>query len=172
MAATSKGGEEHLGCGLYRTTEPIDEDVPAGALVYFHNHGDPGPGVYLPQAWKNNRAVFHERGTVLPHPAYRATLQPLRHEGLYRVREPFFCCEDRCHYFEQELLVQLGYNARADAILFVPQLVEGTLALPSEGTRVGDDQLGRLTPLRVATTAAENDGSATDARPPGAPTLH
>ena len=31
-------------CGLYRTTKPVG-DVPAGALVYFHNHGTPGAAV-------------------------------------------------------------------------------------------------------------------------------
>ena len=106
--------EEHRGCGLYRTTVAIEHTLAAGVLVFFHNHGDPGPGLYLPQGWKNNRALFHGRGILLPDPSYLATLQPLLPEGLYRVRDPFFCCEDRCHYFEEELLVQLGYNARAE----------------------------------------------------------
>lgn len=167
--------EEHRGCGLYRTTVAIEHTLAAGVLVFFHNHGDPGPGLYLPQGWKNNRALFHGRGILLPDPSYLATLQPLLPEGLYRVREPFFCCEDRCHYFEEELLVQLGYNARAEAILFVPQLVEGTLALPAEGTRIGDAQLGRLAALKVAITAAASDGSTASldsSGAAGAPTLH
>lgn len=40
--------DDRVPCGLYRTTRPIPDAVPAGVLVYYHNHGDPGPGVYLP----------------------------------------------------------------------------------------------------------------------------
>ena len=36
-------------CGLYRTLLPIG-DLEAGRLVYFHNHGNPGAGVYFPGA--------------------------------------------------------------------------------------------------------------------------
>lgn len=141
--------DEQVGCGLYRATEAIGEDVSEGALVYYHNHGDPGPGVYLPHTWKHNRATFQEQGITLPYPGYAATLEPLLPEGLYRVREPFYCCEQRCHYFDEELLVQVGYNAQAEAIVFVPELVDGALAWPAEGTRVSPEQLGKLSPLKV-----------------------
>ncbi|MCK5800380.1 MAG: hypothetical protein KAI47_24490 [Deltaproteobacteria bacterium] len=136
-------------CGIYRTTEPIDEAIPAGAFVYYHNHGDPGPGVYLPESWRNNRAVFHETGTTIPAPSYAETLEPLVTEGFYRVTEPFYCCEKHCQRFEEDLLVQLGYNGDAQAILFVPELVEGAIALPAEGTLVDEEQLARLQPLKI-----------------------
>jgi hypothetical protein len=32
-------------CGIYRTSQPLGDHVPAGQLVFFHNHGDPGPGI-------------------------------------------------------------------------------------------------------------------------------
>jgi hypothetical protein len=60
-------------CGIYRTTVPIAAAVPAGVLVYYHNHGEPGPGVYLPRDWRNNRAVFHEGGTTVPDERYAGT---------------------------------------------------------------------------------------------------
>src|SRR6185436_5605612 len=97
-------------CGLYRTKKQLGDAVPAGRLVYFHNHGDPGPGVYLPSGWSANRARWHDRGTPIPDPVWAETLQPLAPEGLYRVRETFTCCEKNCRSFEPELLVQLGYN--------------------------------------------------------------
>ena len=75
-------------CGLYKTTEPVGE-VPANRLVYFHNHGNPGPGIYLPHAWKGNRARFHEHGTPLPSPELGRALKPLAAEGFYRVAEAF-----------------------------------------------------------------------------------
>lgn len=138
-----------LPCGIYRTTAPIEDAVVANALVYYHNHGDPGPGVYLPADWRNNRAVFGEQGTTVPHEDYAETLEALLPEGFYRVAKPFYCCEKRCQYFEQELLVQLGYNGSAEAIVFVPEMIEGALALPAEGTMVSEDQLGKLTALKV-----------------------
>lgn len=137
-------------CGLYRTTEPI-EGVPANQLVYFHNHGDPGPGVYLPEAWALNRARFSKRGTTLPDPSLAFTLERLPAEGFYRVLEEFTCCEKNCRTFGPDLLVQLGYNAQAEPILFVPELSDAGVALPQMGTKLARDRLGRLSPLKVAT---------------------
>ena len=48
-------------CGLYATRATIGS-IPPGRLVYFHNHGNPGPGIYLPASWKGNRARFEARG--------------------------------------------------------------------------------------------------------------
>jgi hypothetical protein len=137
-------------CGLYRTGSALGEHVPAGRLVYFHNHGDPGPGVYLPEAWALNRARFGARGVPIPAPAWAASLEPLPAEGLYRVREAFHCCEQRCRLFEPDLLVQLGYDGAAHAILFVPEWTDRGLAIPERGALVDDDRLAKLTPLRVA----------------------
>lgn len=143
-----------VSCGIYRTTAPIlgssgEESVPAGVLVFYHNHGDPGPGVYMPREWRNNRAIFNERGITVPDAAYAESLEPLLPEGFYRVTEPFYCCEERCQYFEEDLLVQLGYNGDAEAILFMPELIEGALALPATGTVVDDWKLAKLQRLKV-----------------------
>lgn len=135
-------------CGLYRTTEPIGP-VGAGRLVYFHNHGDPGPGVYLPESWSLNRARFSARGVTLPDPALAGTLEPLPPEGLYRVKAPFTCCAKGCRTFEQDMLVQLGYNAAAQPILFVPEWTERGLGFPERGTLLDPDRLTRLAGLRV-----------------------
>jgi hypothetical protein len=142
--------KDDIPCGIYRTTRAIEPSIPAGALVFYHNHGDPGPGVYMPKSWTNNRARFHEQGTTVPDEAYAQTLQALPKEGYYRVKEPFYCCENHCRLFEENLLVQLGYNGQAQAIVFTPELVEGALAVPSEGQLVDDDQLSKLAPLKVA----------------------
>ncbi|MBS2032974.1 MAG: hypothetical protein JST54_34195 [Deltaproteobacteria bacterium] len=139
-------------CGLYRTNREL-AGIPAGRLVYFHNHGEPGPGLYLPQSWKLNRAQFSERGQTLPSPSDASGLEPLPGEGLYRVREAFFCCAKQCRRFEPELLVQLGYNAAADAIVFVPEWTASGLAIPESGTGVDRARLSMLQPLRVAQSA-------------------
>jgi hypothetical protein len=136
-------------CGLYRTTAPIGA-IPSGRLVYFHNHGDPGPGLYLPEGWKHNRIRLSARGTLLPTPEDARSLLALPPEGFYRVAEGFHCCEKRCRFFEAEMLVQLGYDGAGEALVFTPELVDGMLAIPERGNRVQLDQLRHIEPLKVA----------------------
>src|SRR5688500_7170961 len=106
-------------CGFYRTTQAIGP-VPQDRLVYFHNHGDPGPGIYLPIDWRANRANFADRGTTLTDEAIAETLDPLAPEGLYRVEHEFTCCAKRCRMYRPGQLVQLGYDVTAKPILFIP----------------------------------------------------
>jgi hypothetical protein len=144
----------HPPCGLYRTTVAL-EDVPPGRLVYFHNHGNPGAGIYLPHGWQTNRAQWHQNGHTVPGPEWSQTLQPLPAEGLYRVTEGFFCCEKKCREYPGEALVQLGYNAEAEAILFLPEWTGGSLGFPERGTRIAPGNLSRLSLLQVAQARAE-----------------
>lgn len=136
-------------CGIYRTTRALGEHVPADRLVYFHRHGDPGPGVYLPSGWTANRARWHETGHTIPSPDWATSLVPLPREGLYRVREPFACCAKRCRTFGTDLLVQLGYDGEAQPLLFVPEWTPAGLAIPELGLRIDAEQLGRLVRLEV-----------------------
>ncbi len=147
-------------CGIYVTTAAIGT-VPAGRLVYFHNHGDPGPGVYLPSAWRGNRARFEARGHLLPTPDAVRHLERLPREGFYRVREAFYCCEEQCRRFEPESLVQLGYDGQGTAILFIPQWVDGQLAIPDRGTRIDRDRVRSMTALSVpvADTPVHDEGA-------------
>jgi len=135
-------------CGLYRTTGSIGS-VDAGRLVYFHNHGNPGPGIFLPKAWKLNRAEFHDKGHVLDDPELTRFLQPLPPEGFYGVVESFHCCEKNCRLFEQDALLQLGYNANAEPILFVPEIVDSMLAVPAKGWKTSLEVLSGLRQLKV-----------------------
>lgn len=147
-------------CGLYLTRAPIGS-VPEGRLVYFHNHGEPGPGVYLPSSWRGNRARFEARGHLLPTPADVRHLQPLAEEGFYRVSAPFHCCEKQCRLFEVDSLVQLGYDGAGNAILFTPQWIDAALALPERGTRIDRDRVDVLKRLRVpiSDTPKHDDGA-------------
>ncbi len=138
-------------CGLYRTSEAIGS-IPAGRLVFFHDHGDPGPGVYLPESWSQNRAKFASGGTTIQSEAQAASLQPLLAEGLYRVEESFTCCDKNCRTFEADTLVQLGYNGNAQPILFLPEWGPAGLSFPESGQRVDDLRLARLGFLLVADT--------------------
>jgi len=135
-------------CGIYRTTAPVGT-VPAGRLVYFHNHGEPGPGIYLPSTWHGNRARFEARGHLLPTPESVELLAPLAAEGFYRVDRPFHCCEQQCRRFGPNELVQLGYDGSGKAILFIPQWTNGALAIPDRGTRIDAENIESMTRLRV-----------------------
>ena len=143
-------------CGLYLTRAPIGA-VPAGRLVSFHNHGEPGPGVYLPTGWAANRARFEAPGTLLPRPEDAVFLEPLPPEGFYRVVEAFHCCASNCRQFQADLLVQLGYDGAGTPILFVPERADFGLSAPDKGTRLDRDRIAHLAPLRVATQQGGKD---------------
>ena len=139
----------HPPCGLYRTTRPLNA-VGAGRLVSFHNHGEPGPGIYLPQGWQHNRVQWHERGDTVPDSEWSSSLVPVPAEGLYSVTAPFYCCEKRCTHFETGQLVQLGYDGDANPILFVPEWTAQGLTCPERGSSLSLDRLGSLRILKVA----------------------
>lgn len=135
-------------CGIYRTTEVI-AGIEPGRLVYFHNHGTPGPGLYLPESWKLNRAAFAERGQTLTEVELAQTLRPLPAEGLYRVRAAFTCCAKKCRTFAEETLLQLGYNGAGQAIVFEPEWNASGIGIPESGQLIDDTCLTSLTALTV-----------------------
>lgn len=118
-------------------------------LVFFHTHGEPGAGVYLPESWNLNRAVFAKHGGPVPSPEWAKDLEPHPVEGFYRVCEPFRCCDKRCRLFETDLLVQLGYNAEAAPLLFAPGWTVEGMAIPDRGTAIDTERLSKLAPLKV-----------------------
>jgi hypothetical protein len=138
-------------CGLYLTTGTIGS-IEEGRLVYFHNHGEPGPGIYLPEDWKYNRAQFGKKGQMLGDPGLVRFLRPLPPEGFYRVVEAFHCCEKHCRLFQQEALLQLGYNAQGEPILFVPELVDSMFAVPAKGWKTSLESIAQMRQLAVPVT--------------------
>lgn len=148
MSWHARGVSKLPACGLYRTVAAIG-DVPAGRLVYFHNHGEPGPGVYQPQSWTANRAEFSPRGTTVAPDFDGRALHPLPAEGFYRVSAAFYCCPKRCTQFEPDTFVQLGYNGAGKALVFTPELSGTAIAIPERGTPVDDNVLGNLRLLKL-----------------------
>ena len=141
--------DEQRPCGLYRTTVATLDGIQPDRLVYYHNHGDPGPGVYYPDRWVNNRAVFSDRGHMIPSPDYASSLQALHDEGFYKVEASFHCCDKNCREFKIGELVQLGYDGSASPILFSPGYRGERFELPETGTPVRLDRLNHLEPLRI-----------------------
>ncbi len=125
-------------------------DMPPGRLVYFHNHGDPGAGIYLPKAWSSNRAEWHERGHPVPDAEWSQSLEAIPAEGLYSVQTGFFCCDKQCTRYEVGQLVQLGYDGEANPILFVPEWRAHGLTFPDRGSRVDLSTLASMSLLKVA----------------------
>jgi hypothetical protein len=149
MSDPSLNKESKRPCGFYRTTLALGDKIPAGILVFYHNHGEPGPGLYLPQRWHRNQAIFHRHGIIIPDASYADSLELLPPEGFYRVVEGFYCCEEKCRFFKPHLLVQLGYNRRAEPIIFLPKLYQGEIYLPERGSQVHREKLDNLCQVTV-----------------------
>jgi len=144
-------------CGLYRTNEALGDRVPANLLVYYHNHGDPGPGIYPVERWQNNKAQFRREGITVTEEEYVKSMTHLKDEGFYRVAKEFYCCEKKCRKFERDTLIQLGYNGDGAPIVFVPEWHPEGLLLPEKGNLVDDDVLGHIKPLKVVFKFASGD---------------
>jgi hypothetical protein len=140
-------------CGLYRVTKAI-AGIPADRLVYFHNHGDPGAGVYFPERWTHNRAHFSPKGSTVPADFDPSSLMPLPAEGFYHFKVTSHCCEKKCTKFEPDQLLQLGYNGNGKALVFMPELAGGVIEVPERGTMLDDAQLAKLMPLKMPERAA------------------
>jgi hypothetical protein len=143
-------------CGLYRTVSPIG-DVEAGRLVYFHNHGNPGAGLYFPEKWTHNRAHFTPKGMTVPPDFDPRALRALPAEGFYRVETAFFCCAKKCMKFEPAAFVQLGYNGAGRALLFVPELAGGAITVPETGAAIDDAALTNLVAVQIVEKAQRRD---------------
>lgn len=147
-----------LPCGFYKTREQIG-NIPAGRFVYFHNHGNPGPGIYQPEGWQFNRARFSAQGTTLPTNQDAAKLlEPLLAEGLYVVKNPFYCCEKKCREYTSGTLVQIGYNGLAEPILFTPTWTTTGLVMPEQGNRLAGDHTDDLQSVSVPVAQGAQNG--------------
>jgi len=136
-------------CGLYLATAGIPGRLDAGTVVFYHNHGDLGPGVYTIDRYEGNRAVFSDRGVPLPYSGYERTLRALLPEGLYLVRETFSCCARQCQVFEKGTLVQLGYRRDGTPLLFSVVWQADGPGTSELGTRIVKSALALLEPVKL-----------------------
>lgn len=143
-------------CGLYRTLTKIG-GVEANRLVYFHNHGNPGPGLYFPEKWNANRATFSQNGQTVPDNFDPKSIRGLPAEGFYRVARAFHCCEKKCTQFEPDQLLQLGYNGNGRGILFVPEYVGGVIRVPERGSLIDDEAFDSIVALKLNEVEQKHD---------------
>lgn len=146
-------------CGLYRTTAPLpgnEDSVPAGRLVMFHNHSDDGrPIVLLPESNINNVWSYTDRG-VLVEPDWALGLDALLPEGLYSFSQHFH--PEQGKVVAQGQLVQLGYNAHGEPIVFFPQRDERTnsLIFPTSGMKIPPEIYALLAPLEITGVVSQD----------------
>ncbi len=136
--------------GLYRTTQPMpgsEEGFPRDVLVYV-GQSENGGGRFVVRPGRNhhNRWYWGEPTTPLRSPSWASTLKQLRAEGFYTLPERIEL--QGGGYWLQNAIVQLGYNEKGQAILFVGQRIEGTeknaLEFSDRGLLISDDLLARL----------------------------
>jgi hypothetical protein len=141
-------------CGLFRTTKPLpghEEEIPAGLLVYFHNHSDSGlPVVVAPDHNVHNRWHFHGEGIPFRGLSWADSLVKLSAEGFYMLRKVL---SFEGGEWPKSALVQLGYTRNGDPILFIAQaraqLEENDLFFSDRGVGITREQLSMLEPLQI-----------------------
>jgi hypothetical protein len=140
-------------CGLYRTPKALpgnEERIPAGCIVYFHNHSESGPlpSVLAPDHNMLNRWHFHGPAIEnIRNPSWVEALEKLPSEGFYTLRQALTFDEGRGSW-PKGSIVQLGYNKSADPILFVAtvraKLDENVLFFADKGMGLPRERLNIL----------------------------
>ena len=139
---------------MYRTTKALPEhetEVPAGCMVYFHNHSDAGlPVVTVPDHNVMNRWHFHGAGIPFRGLSWADSLVKLPNEGFYMLRKAL---EFQGGSWPKGTLLQLGYTKVGDPILFIgqvrAQMDENDLFFSDRGVGITREQLSVLEPLNV-----------------------
>jgi hypothetical protein len=145
-------------CGLYRTTEALpghEERIPAGTIVYFHNHsesGGPLPTVVPPDHNIHNRWHFHGPSIEFRGLSWAETLESVPAQGYYTLRKdlPF-----EGGSWPKGTIVQLGYTMKADPILFIARIRAGvnenSLHFSDKGLGIKREQFALLEPASIYT---------------------
>ncbi len=125
--------------------------IPAGILVYFHNHSDSGlPVVIPPEHNVLNRWHFHGAGIPFRGLSWADSLTKLPNEGFYMLRKGL---EFEGGSWPKGALVQLGDTKNADPSLFSAQareqLLEYGLWFSDRGTSITREQISLLEPLQI-----------------------
>lgn len=139
-------------CGPYKTVEQVPiggTTLEPGLLVYFHNHSEQGqPIILLPEKNENNRWIFQKRGYLLKDEGLISSLEALKPEGLYQT-EHFH--PNETEVVAKNALVQLGYTAKAEPLIFFPQPIEGKngFVFSQKGLKIPDSIYELLDPVNT-----------------------
>lgn len=142
--------------GIYKTTKYLpghEAEVAPEQLILIRTDGEFAPAsVLLPVRNEHNQWHFRMPGIKIPSTSlnWRDTLMTLPREGFYRLNREFRFGDNGV--WPQDSLVQLGYNQRADPILFIAQrrapLVSNDLFFSDKGVKIElEDVAELLSPL-------------------------
>lgn len=140
-------------CGLCFTSQEIqvgDTQIEKNQLLYFHNHSDQGvPVLIFPTQNTGNKWAFDHPVSLQDVPTVMKSLVRLKPEGLYRLTEHVHLNDKET--INKNALVQLGYTARGEPILFYPEEVAwgNALSFPMKGQRISGAIYKLLEPLDV-----------------------
>jgi hypothetical protein len=136
-------------CGLYRATVALPAAGPAPLLVYYHLHVEGLGYVLKPHHNVANRWHFSNEELPATKDVVEGLVR-LKPEGLYRFCRHFHPDDERI--VAENALVQLGYNATAEPIVFFPEHDEkaNQLRFPSQGMKIGEKVYDLLEPLDVS----------------------
>jgi hypothetical protein len=136
--------------GLYRTTKPYpkhEETIPSGVLVYVGVPQNGGlPFVVRPGANRNNRWFWGEPTIPFRAVSWGESLVKLPPEGFYTLPEEISF--DGGGKWLENAIVQLGYNAEGQGIIFVGEQhdedEDNVLHFSDKGRLIDDKLLNRL----------------------------
>jgi hypothetical protein len=157
-------------CGLYRATKALpgnEEKVPAGSLVYFHNHSSnngPLPSVIPADHNIHNRWHFHQEGAIenIRSPSWVESLEKMPDQTFYTLRRELTFDGGS---WPKGAIVQLGYTKTAEPILFIARvratLAENDLFFSDKGVGIKRDQLSLLEPAVIYSEPGDGSEHAT-----------
>ena len=171
--AEGKTQKETKPCGIYRTSVAMpgkEEQVPAGRLVYYHNHSEQGPPIVLmPSKNTNNKWAFHTRGYLVTSKTFSDGLKPLPREGFYVLRASLSVGDG---FLPERSLVQLGYNPKGEPILFPGKRQGNSIEFPLRGAGFKADSIFKeLDPVQFL-IQGDSEKKKQETSSSGPPTLH
>ncbi len=135
--------------GMYRTTKAYpgyEEQIPAAALVYVGVDGDGVTFVVRPGANRNNRWYYGDPTIPLRSSIWAQTLKPLPPEGFYTLPADLDVGNEG--RWLKNAIVQLGFNAAGQGILFVAEQHEdeerNILVFSQQGVMADDNLMSKL----------------------------
>jgi hypothetical protein len=157
--------------GLYRTTQPypgLEEELPAPALVFVGKRPEDAlPFVVRPGQNQHNEWYWSEPVFLLRSPTWSKTLVALPPEGFYTLPADFSPGEGV--RWPRNAVVQLGYNQRAQPILFLAERHAGdqrnVLSFSNRGIAVDDALMRSLVRAPVLIVPPPSEKSAAEAPP-------
>ena len=79
-------------------------------------------------------------------------------QALYRVAREFHCCSKNCVLFKVNQMVQLGYDGKANPILFFPFWKNAEMCFPQKGTRIDPENFQFLERLHIQIESQHDPG--------------